>query len=155
MSTPEILQHSDEAQIRSLIAEVHRALCAKDMDRVMSWYAADAILFDAKPPHQTRGKAAWRATWEECLPYFPDSFGIETRDLRVVVGGELAFAHWLLRFTGMETAHGADQPWVRITGGYRKSSGRWEIVHEHSSVPFDPYTSQAVLSRDPAVRDGV
>jgi ketosteroid isomerase-like protein len=39
------------------------------------------------------------------LPYFPSSFQMETRDLSIIVNGDLALAHWLWRFTGMETDH--------------------------------------------------
>ena len=27
--------------------------------------------------------------------------------------------------------------WWRATQGFRRIDGRWQIVHEHSSVPFD------------------
>ena len=147
--TTETTKAHDEAQIRQLIADQARAICAKDLDRLMAHYATDAIIFDVKPPFQTLGADAFRRVWEACLPYFPASFGTETRDLRVVVSGDLAFAHWLWRFTGMEKDHPAMQTWIRNTGGYRRNQGRWQIVHEHCSVPFDPYTSKAVFTLEP------
>ncbi|WP_242056682.1 nuclear transport factor 2 family protein [Nostoc sp. FACHB-152] len=139
---------SDEAQIRQLIDEQQSAICAKDVDRIMAYYTKDVIYFDCKVPFQTKSADAFRRIWEECLPYFPDSFGTQTRDLNIFVSGELAFAHWLLRFTDMPEDHPAMQTWLRFTAGYQRQQGKWLIVHEHCSVPFDPHTSQAVFTLD-------
>ncbi|MEG4233573.1 nuclear transport factor 2 family protein [Microcoleus sp. Pol11C3] len=143
--TAETTKTQDEALIRQIIADTASAICAKDLDRIMAHYAQDVIIFDAKPPFQTKGADEFRRTWEACLPYFPDSFGIERRDLSLTVSGDLAIAHWLFHFTGMAPDHPAGQMWMRITSGCQRKQGRWQIVHEHCSVPFDPETSKAVF----------
>ena len=156
-----------EAQIRQLIADQQRAICTKDVDQIMARYAAEAIVFDVKPPFQTKGKAAIRQVWVECLPHFPDAFAIETQDLKIIVNDSLvndslvndslvndssnnglAAAHWLFRFTGEED-HPAMQMWMRVTAVCQKNQGNWQILHEHISVPFAPETSQAVLTLNP------
>ncbi|MEK7756553.1 MAG: hypothetical protein AAB385_05020 [Planctomycetota bacterium] len=43
--TTETTKTQDEAQIRQLIADQARAISAKDPDRIMAHYAADAIIF--------------------------------------------------------------------------------------------------------------
>jgi ketosteroid isomerase-like protein len=149
MMTTKTTNTHDEAQIRQLIADQASAICAKDIDRIMAHYATDVMFFDCKPPFQTRGAQAFRRIWEECLPCFPDSFEIERRDLSIIVSGDLALAHWLFRFTGKEKDHPAMQTWMRLTGGYQRKQGRWQIVHEHCSLPFDPETSQAVFTLEP------
>lgn len=140
---------SNEAQIRQLIADQQRAICAKDVDQIMSHYATEVIVFDVKPPFQTKGKEAFRQVWEECLPYFPDTFEIETQNLSITVSDNLAVAHWLSHFTEMEPDHPAMQTWMRITSVCRRNQGNWQIVHEHISVPFDPETSKATFTLDP------
>ena len=149
MTATDSTRTRDEAQLRELIADQSEAICAKDVDRIMSLYAAAVVAFDVKPPFRVGGADAWRKIWAECLPYFPDSFGIETRDLRLTVGADVALAHWLGRFTGMEPGHPAMQTWLRFTAGYQKVGGRWRVVHEHVSVPFDPHTGQAVFTLEP------
>ncbi|MBW4597288.1 MAG: nuclear transport factor 2 family protein [Brasilonema angustatum HA4187-MV1] len=139
---------SNEVQIRQLIADQQRAICAKDVDQIMSRYATEIIVFDVKPPFQTQGKVAWRQVWEECLPCFPNSFEIETRDLKITVSEDLAIAHWLFRFTGTED-HPAMQTWMRVTAVCHKNQGNWQILHEHLSIPFDPHTSQAAFTLNP------
>ena len=137
---------ADDAAVRKLIADQQAAIGAKDLDDLMAPYAAEFVAFDAIPPFRTVGPEAWRQTWAGCLPHFPEVFEIETRDLHVAVSGDAAFAHWLFRFTGPQKDHPALQSWMRLTGCYRKVAGAWKIVHEHCSVPFDPYTSKAVLT---------
>lgn len=139
---------SDEAQLRELIASQQRGILAKNCDQIMADYAPGVIVFDAIPPFQVRGAAAFRKSWEGCLPYFPESYGIETRDMQLTVGSDMAFGHWLVRFTGAPD-HPATRQWLRTTAVYQKKQDRWQIVHEHCSVPFDPYTSQAILTLEP------
>lgn len=136
----------DEAQIRQIIADTTNAICAKDLDRIVSHYATDVTFFDVKPPFQSTGVDAVRRIWEECLPCLPDSLAIETRDLKVIVHGDLAIAHWLGRFTGNDLEHPAMQTWMRFTTALQCRQGKWQIVHEHGSVPFNPETSQAVFA---------
>jgi ketosteroid isomerase-like protein len=145
--TTEPTKRSDEAEIQVLLEGLNNAVCAKDVDRIMVHYATDAVVFDVKPPFQTKGADAWRRTWEECLPYFPDSFGIETRDLKINTSGDLGFVHRLWIPTGVPEDHPA-RAWLRNTIVCKRNHGRWKIVHDHWSVPFDPETSKAVLTRN-------
>jgi ketosteroid isomerase-like protein len=41
------------------------------------------------------------------------------------------------------------QTWIRDTAIYRRNEGKWQIDHEHYSVPFDPETSRAVFAVEP------
>jgi uncharacterized protein (TIGR02246 family) len=139
---------SNEAQIRQLIGDVQRAICAKDVDQVVSRYATEVIIFDVIPPFQIKGKDALRQVWEDCFPCFPNTFEIETRDLNITVSETLAVAHWLFRFTGTED-HPAMQTWMRVTAVCQKNQDNWQILHEHISVPFDPETSKAAFTLNP------
>jgi ketosteroid isomerase-like protein len=139
----------DEVQIRQLIADQQSAIGAKNIDRILAPYLTEVVVFDAIPPFQTKGVDALRHTWEECFPCFPDSFEIETRDLNIAVSGDLACAYWLFRFTGMEQDHPAMQTWMRITSICQRNRGKWQIIHEHISVPFDPETSKATFTLNP------
>jgi len=138
---------TSEQEIRAIIQQHQDAIRSKNVDRIMALYDPEAVLFDVKPPFQITGAAAYRRTWEECLPYFPEpnSFGFETRDLAISVSGDMAFAHWLFRFTG-DPDHPAMKQWMRITSVARRRNGAWKVVHEHLSVPFDRETGKAVLT---------
>ena len=138
---------NDETLIRAALAAWHAAFCRKDADAVCALYAPDAVLFDAIPPFFD-GPGGLRAKLTGCFPYFPDGFAIETRDLAVHVGGALAAAHCLWRFTGLPPGHPAGRHWLRSSTLFRQHAGRWLIVHDHCSAPFNPYTEKAVLTLD-------
>ncbi|MFZ0734467.1 MAG: nuclear transport factor 2 family protein [Candidatus Sulfotelmatobacter sp.] len=135
--------NSDEQLIRELIADQHRAICRKDIDGIMSCYSGDAIIFNVKPPYQMPNGERWRRVWETSLAHFPASFGTETRDMAIKVSGSLAVAHYLFRFSGL-----GNETWLRETVPFKKEQGTWKIVHQHSSMPFDPETSKVVFESD-------
>lgn len=124
----------NEVAIRQLIAAWQRAVSERDLDRLMGLYADDVTLFDVMPPFRTKGACAIRQLWEQCLPYFPETFGFEMQDLEIFAGEDVAHAHWVFRLVDPEKDH----PWMRVTVGYERRDGRWRIVHDHVSVPFQP-----------------
>ncbi len=71
MTTETTKTQQDEAQIRQLIADQMQAICGKDLDRLMNHYAADAVMFDVKPPFQTKGVDAFRRMWEGASALLP------------------------------------------------------------------------------------
>lgn len=136
---------TDETLIHAALTEWQHAFCRKDADALMALYAADAVSFDAIPPF-SEGPDSLRKKIVDCLPYFPESFAIETRDLGLHLGGELASAHFLWHFIDLPANHPAGRHWFRSSILWRKEAEGWRIVHDHCSAPFDPYTEKTVLS---------
>jgi uncharacterized protein (TIGR02246 family) len=148
-------QVNEEGEIRSLIDQWARALEAKDIDRLVANYAPDALLFDAIPPFQTKGVEGYRRLWEACLPHFPDAFKSEHRQVKIAVSGDVAFCHCLHHIVPLDGPHPAGQTWLRVTVCYRKIEGKWLVVHEHVSTPFNPMTGQAAFIDDAQVAAAV
>ncbi len=138
----------DEATIRQLVESWRAALCARDLDRLMEHYAEDVLFFDAVPPYQHRGAAAYRAAWEACFPYLPQKLGAELADVGITVSGDLAVMHCLNRLLNDETKKAATCGWVRVTVCYQRQAEGWKVVHEHVSVPFDPMTLKAAFIQE-------
>jgi uncharacterized protein (TIGR02246 family) len=129
---------NDEEQIRNLIEEWAAAVHRGDLDAVLAHHSEDIVMFDVPPPYEgVRGIEAYRETWP---PFFEwqakgASFAIESLD--VTAGGDVAYAHALLRCgTPQELAENPAKR-LRLTLGLRKEDGRWIVVHEHHSFPFD------------------
>ena len=137
---------NDKAEIKKVIDDFMEALRDKNVKRMISHYAADAILFDVKPPFQTKGAIAWKHTWEACIGYFPPSFNVEIKDLVIHISGDIAISHYLFRLTGTKKDDPAAQTWIRTTTGYKRIAGKWKIIHEHGSVPFNPHTREAAFN---------
>ena len=141
---------TDADAIRAVLSAWAHAIEAKDLDGITAHYTADTVLFDAIPPYKTVGKAAIRQAWANCLPYFPERFSVELRDVTVQVSGEVAWAHFLLHFASTP-ADPSGQTWMRCTAAFQRRGGVWVAGHEHVSVPFNPMTNQAWFITDPAV----
>jgi ketosteroid isomerase-like protein len=75
--------------------------------------------------------AAWLAGWDGPIR-------IDARDVNLAVDGDLAFVSALNRMQGRQGAEEQDM-WHRTTMCLRKTTGRWRIVCDHSSVPFWVY----------------
>ena len=143
---------NDEAVIRGMIADWAKALQARDIDGLVANYVPDAVLFDVKPPYKVEGPAAIRALWEACLPYFPKQFRSEHRDLKLVVGDDVAVCHGLHHIVPIDQPnHPAGESWLRVTVAYQKVAGQWRVTHEHVSLPFNPGTDKVVMITDPNV----
>jgi len=120
--------------VRRVIEDWSEALRTKDLERLWSHYASDIRVFDLAPPLQHRSEqrealADWFETWEGPL-------GLEFHDLAIAASGDLAFAHGLCRLRGKRTDGESTDLWYRATLCFRRTGGRWKVVHEHASVPF-------------------
>lgn len=133
----------DKAAIRSLIASWSRAVEARDPQAIVAAYTEQTVLYDAIPPARTVGASAIAELWRRCLPYFPQKFRSEHRDLVIEVEGDLAFVHGLHRFLPEPADHPCGATAMRVTVCYRRIGGHWRVLHEHVSVPFDPQDGRA------------
>lgn len=139
----------DQIEIRELIDAWSRALCAKNLDGIMAGYANDVVVFEATPPHQLKGIEARKISWERCLPHFPDSMESQRRELEIKVIGDAAVAHCFHRVVGTGPDAETQHTWLRVTICYQRIDGKWMVIHEHVSVPFDPQTSMAAFIQEP------
>ncbi len=151
--TPEITRADDEAQIRALIDDWAKAARAGDIDGIMSHYAPDVRAFDALLQLQFRGSDAYRKHWQTCLAMCPGPMIFEIHDLNLAVESNLALSDCLGRCGAIVEDGQEKTSWMRGTVGYRRIGGRWMIVHEHWSVPFDPQSGKAMFDLEPEHAD--
>lgn len=129
--------HSDEDEIRTLIAERVEAMRAKDAARAVATLTSDVVSFELAPPLSLGPKesrdemamAAWLDGWEGPVE-------IEVAELEIAASGEVGWSRSLNRLTGTLKGGRKVDMWMRSTLGFRKRDGEWKIAHGHSSVPF-------------------
>jgi PhnB protein len=130
-------ERDDEARIRQLLDDYARAIAAKDAKAVHAHYASDLVCYDLAPPLRLEGEHALDPkdlqTW---LDAWAGPLRTDGRDLRIAIGGDIAYAHGLRRMTGARKSGEKIDVWFRATCGLRKVRGEWKIVHLHNSVPF-------------------
>ena len=132
----ETAKTTPEAEIRDLVDDWVKGLHAKDVKKVMSYYAADIVSFDLAPPLQYTGAVALKKSLEEWFPSFRGPVGYEIRELSITASDDIGFCRSLNRISGTRSDGERTDVWVRATVCCRKIDGTWMITHEHVSVPF-------------------
>lgn len=131
----EIIGNRDEAEaINTTLASWASALGNKDAAGVVRHLSDDVVSFTLAAPLVHKGKGekgleGWFSTWEGPI-------GGDAVDVRLTVGGDVAFWTGLVQMTGKKSDGFEVDLWFRQTLGLRKEAGVWTIVHEHTSVPF-------------------
>ncbi|MCM2322365.1 MAG: nuclear transport factor 2 family protein [Oligoflexia bacterium] len=145
----QVLPLGEENEIRQLFVDFTRAMQAKDIERIMSYYASDLVAFDMMPPLRFVGRDQYRKSWEFGFSMMQGSWDFEQRDLKVHVSGDLAFCHALNHASGKLKDGDNMDGWMRWTCCLRKIDGKWKIVHEHNSVPIDMESNKALWKLEP------
>jgi ketosteroid isomerase-like protein len=135
LHAPASAESQAEAAILAVVETMRRANHEKNAAEFAAQFATDAVIYNLAPPlvHHgvdVREKQAWLDSWSTPVD-------IESRDLEVTVSGDFAFCHGYLRMRG--TKKGAEGPvdfWMRETLCLERKRSGWQIVHEHTSVPF-------------------
>ena len=125
---------ADAAAIRKIIDDHAQAHARKDAEAIVADCAPDALFCTLAPPLAQRGGdmdglKAWLRTWDGPI-------GLSHRDLAISTGDRVAFATSLSHITGRKTDGEEIDLWFRATVCFEKADGRWQVVHEHTSVPF-------------------
>lgn len=138
----------EQAAIKALEDRFVAAFNAKDVNAIMASYASgdDLVVFDAVPPRQYHGWAAYKKDWEDTFAVYPGPVDMKLADLDVAVGGDVAFSHSIQSGTYTDKEGKKFPVTVRVTDGYRKINGQWLITHEHVSVPVDFGTMKPDMS---------
>jgi uncharacterized protein (TIGR02246 family) len=128
---------SDEAIIRTLITEWARAVHAGDIDDVLADHSDEIVMFDVPPPAAgVRGIDAYRETWPPFFEWQAGGASFDILSLEITTGGDVAFAHALLRCGTEKELREDPENHLRLTVGLRKKNRRWIVEHEHHSFPI-------------------
>jgi len=139
----------NEAAIRELVDGFVKAIRAKDIHGVMSVFGPEVVSFDLGPPLRHGGGEAFVKRWQELFESYQGPIDYEVRDLSITARDDVAFSHSLNRISGtMKNGQQTDR-WLRWTACYRKTDGKWLIVHEQVSVPVELRNGKALLDLRP------
>jgi ketosteroid isomerase-like protein len=128
---------SDEEQIRSLLERWATTTRQARLDEVLDHHAPDVLIYDVLPPMKYEGAAAYRKSWGDWQPTTQAEGHFDWRDLTVVSGSSVAFAHGFIHCAGTLMDGTTFEDLVRATFCLGKSEGRWTVLHQHMSKPFE------------------
>jgi ketosteroid isomerase-like protein/uncharacterized protein YndB with AHSA1/START domain len=141
---------SAHAELQALLDSRVEACRAKDIDRLMSLYSPDIVYFDCVPPLHFTGAEAVRRNFMRWFREYEGEIRLETHDMRIAIGGNVAFVHMLHLDKGNTRLENGLEFWLRSTVCCQRSDTRWLITHEHISLPVKPALWSTVL-KDTAI----
>ena len=142
-------QTSDEGAIRELIDRFAKAFSDRDVEGAMAPFGKHIVSFDILPPLQTVGAETFVTHWQQFFGSHQGPIHVEFPDVRIATGGDVAFSYCVHRIKGTLKSGQQTDWWLRWTACYRKTDGKWLIVHEHVSVPIDLKSGQALTDLKP------
>ncbi|MCQ4312255.1 nuclear transport factor 2 family protein [Pseudomonas stutzeri] len=145
---------TSETRIRELTNEWERAIGTKDLDRIMSHYAADVLAFDAVGPLQFKGAEVYRQHWQKCFDFCQGEGYFEISELNIHASGDLAYSHFLSHCGGTNEKGEMQSGWMRGSRCWRRQGSDWKVAHEHFSMPFDMVSGQVDFGIEPEPQTG-
>ena len=142
-------KESNENQILKLMDVRIEAIRTKNVNASMADLAPDILSFDVVNPLQRVGSDASRIRAEEWFTSFNGAIGYEMRDLSITASHDVAFCHGLSHVSATKKDGGQLEMWWRTTVCFSQVEGKWKVVHEHNSVPFDVESGMASLDLKP------
>jgi ketosteroid isomerase-like protein len=138
-----------EAEIRRIIDAHAAAVRRGDVDAMLADVDEDILIYDVVEPLRRTGRASVRERAAEWVAAYDGPISWDDRDVAVVAGGDVAFCTMLSRVTGTLRTGSRVDMWLRKTLGLQRRGGRWQITHDHGSVPFNPESGRASLDLKP------
>jgi uncharacterized protein (TIGR02246 family) len=129
------IDSEDEAAVRVVVESWMAAVRSRDFEGILRNHAADIVMFDVPPPFQTKGIAAYKATWDMFFSWSDEPIPFAPTELQITTGSDVAFVVATMRCAEPGPDGKQKSLMFRLTIGLRKIDGRWIITHEHHSVP--------------------
>ena len=138
-----------ESEVRRAMDRRAESVRSRDVDAAVSVVAPDIVSYDVVGVLQNIGLDEYRKRATEWFSSFEGEIAYEVRDLSISAGDDFAFCHSLNHINGKRKGGQPIDMWWRATVCFHRIGGRWLIVHEHSSVPFDGSSGNARLDLKP------
>jgi uncharacterized protein (TIGR02246 family) len=123
--------------IRGLIDDWYAALGRGDAAGLAAAYADDVVAAGLAPPLWTRGKHKYIENMKGWFDTFVEPLKGEPEALSIVAGDSVAFVNGFSHIVGKKKDGAVMDLRARLTLCFEKAAGKWLVVTEHASVPFD------------------
>jgi ketosteroid isomerase-like protein len=138
-----------EQEIHREFEEWFKDASARDVDALMTKIADDAHSFEHQAPLQILGLDAIRTSCRSGFAAVIGEFRWDIPDLKVLVRDDIAVTWGLNRMRSQGPGKPAVELWSRGTRVLQRIDGKWKMIHQHVSFPYDPATGNARLDLKP------
>lgn len=138
-------QNDDVAEIKGIEQGIASAAQKRDLVAIMKNYPRGdtLVVFDVAPPRQYVGYEAFQKDWQRFLDSFADPISYRMEDLNVIAGNNMAYARMIQHVSAKSRKGEPLNLYIRVTDVFRRTGGKWLIIHEHASFPVNMKTGKA------------
>ncbi|PZX46504.1 YybH family protein [Algoriphagus chordae] len=124
--------------IKKLKEGLTQAIREKNVEATNNAFSDNCVMFLLAPPLSFKKNEdssgdndieIWFSTWK-------NEIRLETKELVITCGNDIAFLHSLEHLTGTRTDNTETDTWFRETLCLKKINGKWKIIHQHQSFPM-------------------
>lgn len=129
--------------IRREFEEWFAAAASKDLDATMSKIDDGVVSYEHDAPLAHVGVDAVREVCRRGFEAMKGTLAWDIPDLQIIIRGDIAVTWGLNRMRAQEPGGTAFESWSRGTRIFQRIQGRWKLIHQHVSYPYDPETGEA------------
>jgi ketosteroid isomerase-like protein len=126
--------------IEHRLMELYSNNIDKNIDEILEYFDPDVLQFDVMVPREFKG-AAFRRHLRDLVSEYSSNIKGYIMDMQTHAGNDLAFVSSIQRNYGTDPKGRTLDVTFRVTDCFRKTKGKWKIVHEHVSFPIDSMES--------------
>lgn len=131
------------------ISKIEQGIAAAQTEQQLSRYFDTNVVFYDLTPGVVRGLGAFSADMDGQYAAIKD-FNDKIVEIGIEADDHLAFAYSIQQATWIERKTGKKIfITFRQTDCYHNIDGKWSLIHQHDSVPFDPKTHIAIFDSSP------
>lgn len=136
-SFADLTSPTDDQEVRAVHDAFGEGTRAADLEALMSRIADDIVSYEQVPPMEYVGVDAVRAVCASGLKTASHGVDLDTPDLTVHVGGDLAVTWGIDRVRVRQEDGSLEELRNRGTRVFARRGGQWLMVHQHLSVPHE------------------
>lgn len=138
-----------EQEIRRDFEHWFAAAAAKDIDGVMSHIADTVVSYEHDVPLQYVGADGVRDVCQRGFDTMTGDFRWDVPDLQIIVRDDIAITWGLNHMRAQEPGGRTFESFSRGTRIFQKIDGKWKMIHQHVSYPYDPVSGEAKTELKP------
>jgi uncharacterized protein (TIGR02246 family) len=136
-------------QLKALVDERVAAVKARDGETLMAREHPEVLTYGVLGALQATGNDAVEEQMNAWFDGYREGPHYAVHDLRVDADGNLGYCAFVYHVTGILKDGTEVSMAVRATLVCKRIAGRWLVVHDHESVPFDVETGLALTDLQP------
>ena len=120
-------------EVMAFLREWDNAIARLEIQDIVQLCRPEIRLVDVSM--EVKGVEAYQALWQQYRAFIPEGIRIERQDLNIHVTSDLAVVDGYVRVSYAVIEPIFQLGWCRVSMCLSKQQGKWQLLHQHTSVP--------------------